>query len=98
MPTLTCIGQANYTASKSGLFGLTKTLAREAGNNPEDGIGGRKFMSHDGLVCRPLDNQLGHFAAAETSALSFLSGRTAGALIGRVEFGEDGSRYAPELA
>jgi NAD(P)-dependent dehydrogenase (short-subunit alcohol dehydrogenase family) len=40
------IGQANYTASKSGLFGLTKTLAREAayqlakaGNNPEDGIG-----------------------------------------------------------
>ena len=24
------IGQANYTASKSGLFGLTKTLAREA--------------------------------------------------------------------
>ena len=40
------IGQANYYASKSGLFGLTKTLAREAayqlakaGNNPEDGIG-----------------------------------------------------------
>jgi NAD(P)-dependent dehydrogenase (short-subunit alcohol dehydrogenase family) len=25
------IGQANYAASKSGLFGLTKTLAREAG-------------------------------------------------------------------
>jgi acetoacetyl-CoA reductase/3-oxoacyl-[acyl-carrier protein] reductase len=24
------VGQANYTASKSGLFGLTKTLAREA--------------------------------------------------------------------
>ena len=24
------IGQANYAASKSGLFGLTKTLAREA--------------------------------------------------------------------
>ena len=24
------IGQANYTASKAGLFGLTKTLAREA--------------------------------------------------------------------
>jgi acetoacetyl-CoA reductase/3-oxoacyl-[acyl-carrier protein] reductase len=40
------IGQANYAASKSGLFGLTKTLAREAayqlakaGNNIEDGIG-----------------------------------------------------------
>jgi NAD(P)-dependent dehydrogenase (short-subunit alcohol dehydrogenase family) len=40
------IGQANYAASKSGLFGLTKTLAREAayqlvkaGNNTEDGIG-----------------------------------------------------------
>ena len=40
------IGQANYSASKSGLFGLTKTLAREAayqlakaGNNTEDGIG-----------------------------------------------------------
>ena len=40
------IGQANYSASKSGLFGLTKTLAREAayqlakaGNNIEDGIG-----------------------------------------------------------
>ena len=24
------IGQANYAASKSGLFGLTKSLAREA--------------------------------------------------------------------
>jgi NAD(P)-dependent dehydrogenase (short-subunit alcohol dehydrogenase family) len=40
------IGQANYAASKSGLFGLTKTLAREAayqlakaGNNIEGGIG-----------------------------------------------------------
>jgi NAD(P)-dependent dehydrogenase (short-subunit alcohol dehydrogenase family) len=40
------IGQANYSASKSGLFGLTKTLAKEAafllaraGKNHEDGIG-----------------------------------------------------------
>jgi 3-oxoacyl-[acyl-carrier protein] reductase len=40
------IGQANYAASKSGLFGLTKTLAREAcfqlaraGELPDDGIG-----------------------------------------------------------
>jgi len=40
------IGQANYAASKAGLFGLTKTLAREAcfqmaraGKLPEDGIG-----------------------------------------------------------
>jgi NAD(P)-dependent dehydrogenase (short-subunit alcohol dehydrogenase family) len=40
------IGQANYSASKSGLFGLTKTLAREAayqlakaGSNSKDGIG-----------------------------------------------------------
>ena len=40
------IGQANYAASKSGLFGLTKTLAREAcfqlaraGKLPDDGIG-----------------------------------------------------------
>jgi NAD(P)-dependent dehydrogenase (short-subunit alcohol dehydrogenase family) len=40
------IGQANYAASKSGLFGLTKTLAREAafqlqkaGRLEEDGIG-----------------------------------------------------------
>lgn len=40
------IGQANYTASKSGLFGLTKTLAREAnfqlaraGKLTDDGIG-----------------------------------------------------------
>ena len=40
------IGQANYAASKSGLFGLTKTLAREAafqlqraGKLKEDGIG-----------------------------------------------------------
>ena len=40
------IGQANYAASKSGLFGLTKTLAREsafqlarAGKNTEDSIG-----------------------------------------------------------
>ena len=40
------IGQANYAASKSGLFGLTKTLAREAcfqlaraGKLADDGIG-----------------------------------------------------------
>ena len=40
------IGQANYAASKSGLFGLTKTLAREAafllarsGRLTEDTIG-----------------------------------------------------------
>ena len=40
------IGQANYASSKSGLFGLTKTLAREAafmlersGKLDEDGIG-----------------------------------------------------------
>jgi acetoacetyl-CoA reductase/3-oxoacyl-[acyl-carrier protein] reductase len=40
------IGQANYSASKSGLFGLTKTLAKEAafllaraGKNTEHGIG-----------------------------------------------------------
>jgi 3-oxoacyl-(acyl-carrier-protein) reductase len=40
------IGQANYAASKAGLFGLTKTLAREAahqlkraGKLEEDGIG-----------------------------------------------------------
>jgi acetoacetyl-CoA reductase/3-oxoacyl-[acyl-carrier protein] reductase len=40
------IGQANYAASKSGLFGLTKTLAREAayqlskaGKLSDDGIG-----------------------------------------------------------
>ena len=40
------IGQANYSASKSGLFGLTKTLAKEAafllaraGKNSDDGIG-----------------------------------------------------------
>ncbi len=40
------IGQANYAASKSGLFGLTKTLAREAafmlkraGKQDDEGIG-----------------------------------------------------------
>jgi acetoacetyl-CoA reductase/3-oxoacyl-[acyl-carrier protein] reductase len=40
------IGQANYAASKSGLFGLTKTMAREAafalakaGKLDDDGIG-----------------------------------------------------------
>lgn len=40
------VGQANYAASKSGLFGLTKTLAREAcfelaraGKLTDDGIG-----------------------------------------------------------
>jgi acetoacetyl-CoA reductase/3-oxoacyl-[acyl-carrier protein] reductase len=40
------VGQANYAASKAGLFGLTKTLAREAcfqmgrsGKLAEDGIG-----------------------------------------------------------
>ncbi|HXO52973.1 MAG TPA: SDR family NAD(P)-dependent oxidoreductase [Mycobacterium sp.] len=40
------IGQSNYAASKSGLFGLTKTLAKEAayqlaksGTSTDDGIG-----------------------------------------------------------
>jgi NAD(P)-dependent dehydrogenase (short-subunit alcohol dehydrogenase family) len=40
------IGQANYAASKSGLFGLTKSLAKEAifqvrraGGTPGEGIG-----------------------------------------------------------
>jgi acetoacetyl-CoA reductase/3-oxoacyl-[acyl-carrier protein] reductase len=40
------IGQVNYAASKSGLFGLTKSLAKEAifqlkraGHDPGDGIG-----------------------------------------------------------
>jgi NAD(P)-dependent dehydrogenase (short-subunit alcohol dehydrogenase family) len=39
------IGQANYAASKSGLLGLTKTLARETafilakGERPENGVG-----------------------------------------------------------
>ena len=39
------IGQANYSASKAGLFGLTKTLAREAcfqmgrTGKPQDGVG-----------------------------------------------------------
>jgi NAD(P)-dependent dehydrogenase (short-subunit alcohol dehydrogenase family) len=40
------IGQANYAASKSGLFGLTKTLAKEAaymlaksGKRTDDGVG-----------------------------------------------------------
>ena len=39
------IGQANYAASKAGLFGLTKTLAREAcfqmgrTGKPQDGVG-----------------------------------------------------------
>jgi acetoacetyl-CoA reductase/3-oxoacyl-[acyl-carrier protein] reductase len=40
------IGQANYAASKSGLFGLTKTMAREAchqlaraGKQSEDSVG-----------------------------------------------------------
>jgi NAD(P)-dependent dehydrogenase (short-subunit alcohol dehydrogenase family) len=40
------IGQANYAASKAGLFGLTKTLAREAafmvireGKQTDDGLG-----------------------------------------------------------
>jgi len=40
------IGQATYAASKSGLFGLTKTLAKEAayqlaksGKSTDDGIG-----------------------------------------------------------
>ena len=40
------IGQANYAASKSGLFGLTKSLAKEAifqlkraGSDPGEGIG-----------------------------------------------------------
>jgi acetoacetyl-CoA reductase/3-oxoacyl-[acyl-carrier protein] reductase len=51
------IGQANYAASKSGLLGLTKTLAREAafqlkraGKLEEDGIGITVNMVAPGFI------------------------------------------------
>ena len=46
------VGQANYAASKSGLFGLTKTLAREAAfalrmaGKLEKGIGRHGQLRH----------------------------------------------------
>ena len=52
------IGQANYAASKSGLFGLTKTLAKEAafecakrGTRSDDGIGLTVNTVTPGFIC-----------------------------------------------
>jgi NAD(P)-dependent dehydrogenase (short-subunit alcohol dehydrogenase family) len=51
------IGQANYAASKSGPFGLTETLAKEAvyqlassGKNSDDGIGTTVNTVTPGLI------------------------------------------------
>jgi acetoacetyl-CoA reductase/3-oxoacyl-[acyl-carrier protein] reductase len=51
------IGQTNYAASKSGLFGMTKTLAREAaaglarlGKRTDDGIGTTVNAVTTGLI------------------------------------------------
>ena len=41
------VGQANYAASKAGLFGLTKTLAREASSVGSRGqVNGRRYRRH----------------------------------------------------
>jgi len=42
------IGQANYAASKSGLFGLTKTLAREAAFLLRQGGAGSRIRTGSG--------------------------------------------------
>ena len=65
------IGQANYTASKSGLFGLTKTLAREAAlalrssGKLENGIGVTVNCVTPGLIETDMVATIPPFMVAE---------------------------------
>jgi NAD(P)-dependent dehydrogenase (short-subunit alcohol dehydrogenase family) len=80
------IGQANYAASKSGLFGLTKTLAREAayqlakaGNNTEGGIGLTVNTVTPGLIATEM------VAAVPDKVIDKLKGQIPVGRLGRPE-------------
>ena len=95
------IGQANYAASKAGLFGLTKTLAREAcfqmgraGKLTEDGIGVTVNAITPGFVAtemvesipeKVLDRIKGTIPMGRLARA--VGGRTSGALPGRGRLG-----------
>jgi NAD(P)-dependent dehydrogenase (short-subunit alcohol dehydrogenase family) len=80
------IGQANYAASKSGLFGLTKTLAKEAafqlarsGKRSDDSIGITVNTVTPGLVTTDMT------AAVPKKVMNALTGRIPVGRAGRPE-------------
>jgi len=88
-------GQANYAASKAGLIGLTKTLARElASRGITVNAVAPGFITTDMTAGLPETVKgavmgqipLGHFGAPEdiAAAVAFLAGREAGYITGQV--------------
>ncbi|MFE5706135.1 3-oxoacyl-ACP reductase family protein [Rhodococcus koreensis] len=80
------IGQANYAASKSGLFGLTKTLAKEAafqlaksGRRTDDGIGITVNAVTPGLIATEMT------AAIPEKVLTRLTGQIPAGRAGKPE-------------
>ena len=80
------IGQANYAASKSGLFGLTKTLAKEAafqlaksGKRTDDGIGITVNAVTPGLIATEMT------AAIPEKVLTRLTGQIPAGRAGKPE-------------
>ena len=80
------IGQANYAASKSGLFGLTKTLAKEAayqlaksGHRTDDGIGITVNTVTPGLIATDM------VAAMPEKAVARLTSQIPAGRLGRPE-------------
>ena len=90
------IGQANYAASKSGLFGLTKTLAKEAayqlaksGKRTDDGIGITVNTVTPGLITTEMT------AAIPDKVMAKLTGRIP---VGRAGKPEEVARVVHFLA
>ena len=80
------IGQANYAASKSGLFGLTKALAKEAayqlaksGHRTDDGIGITVNTVTPGLIATDM------VAAMPEKAVARLTSQIPAGRLGRPE-------------
>jgi NAD(P)-dependent dehydrogenase (short-subunit alcohol dehydrogenase family) len=88
-------GQANYAASKAGLVGLARSLARELGSrNITANVVAPGFVSTDMTDALPEDRKkailgsvpLGRYASAEevAAAVAFLAGPQAAYITGAV--------------
>jgi 3-oxoacyl-[acyl-carrier protein] reductase len=88
-------GQANYAASKAGLIGLARSLARELGSrNITVNVVAPGFVDTDMTAALPEDRKqailagvpLGRYASAQevAAAVTFLAGDEAGYITGAV--------------